>query len=178
MHYPGSSSEVKSYLWKSVCLPSLTYGTESITLSNQAIKALDSLQGCLIKQCLGISKTSHHTHLCQAMRVAPVKETISQKVLGLWHNVFRKPSPLQHLCSHWLSLYIVSGVVIPGTLLDRILKLGVSPTVAALSHVERKRTHAANGITDTLFNLVRHEHFIKPWSVEYKMTVLLTRSFS
>ena len=177
MNYPGLSSDAKSYIWKSVCLPSLTYGVEAISINDQAIKQLDSLQGSLIKQCLGISKSSHRTHLCLAFK-ASMKEIIKQRVLALWHSAFKTDSPTRDLCTYWLSIYVHAGKVVPGTLLSRVLKTGVSPTRAAFNHLVYKSANETNGVTDSLHYLITHKNFIKPWSKEYAMAKLITRSFT
>lgn len=178
MYYPGLTSETKSYLWKAVCLPSLIYGAEAIHLNEQAIKHLDSIQGGLIKQCLGISKSSHHSHLCTALRVAPVKNVMDQYVLNLWHNIFKSQSPVRDLCIHWLSIYIQRGHIIPGTLLSRVLKTGISPTSAAFNTCKVKGDNRMNGLSDSLHHLIMHKDFNKPHSKEYRMAKLLTRSYT
>jgi hypothetical protein len=177
MNYPGLTSEAKAYIWKSACLPALTYGIEAIHTSESATKQLDSLQGCLMKQCLGISKTSHHTHLCQALGLPPVREIVKQQVLTLWYNTFNIESPTRDLCLYLLSMYIASGQIIPGTLLDRVQKTGVSPTRAVFNQHTYTTRIEPSGLTDTLYYLVTHRNYRQSTSEEYMMVKLLTRTF-
>ena len=67
MKYPGLSSEVKSYLWNSICKPTLLFGMDSLCIHKKHVSRLDSFQAELLKQCLGISKRSHHSKLLSAM---------------------------------------------------------------------------------------------------------------
>ena len=46
--YPGVNSDVKAYLWKSVCPPTLSYGCETINMNKSNIKNLETCQGNII----------------------------------------------------------------------------------------------------------------------------------
>ena len=70
MCYPGLSSEAKSYMWKTVCSPVLTYGLECVYLNKTGINKLESLQGrcgCgLLNRAHGLLNRAHgllsHAH--------------------------------------------------------------------------------------------------------------------
>jgi exonuclease III len=177
MNYPGLHSNVKKYIWNCICLPTLTYGLESISVSNKGVQQLDSLQGCLLKQSIGLSKQSQHTYLCKALGIPSIHETLSQKTIMLWYNIFRKRSPARDLCCHFLKKYVGSGLLVPGTLLYRVLQAGYSPTKCAYWPAKYKGVCNNNGIVDTIQSLVLHENFNKPKSDEYFMLKLLTKSF-
>jgi hypothetical protein len=51
--YPGLHASGKSYLWKSVCSPTMLYGMDCIPLSATDIALLKSTQGTIIKKCHG-----------------------------------------------------------------------------------------------------------------------------
>ena len=59
LSYPGATTDVKRYMWNSICVPVLTYGMESITINKKDMQQLETLQGNLVKQCLGLSKICH-----------------------------------------------------------------------------------------------------------------------
>ena len=61
MSFPGLPTGIKSHLWKTVCCPTLLYGMETVSLSKIKFKNIESTQGSLIKQSLGLSKYSHHS---------------------------------------------------------------------------------------------------------------------
>jgi hypothetical protein len=77
-----------------------------------------------------------------------------------------------------LSQYIAAGSTAPGSWVDRIVNMDVSPVSVMVS--TRKSSHDRNysdGVVDSLRSLLLHENYIKPWSMEYLMVKLLARSF-
>jgi hypothetical protein len=54
MSYPGAASDVKSYMWKAICAPTLLYGAKAMFFSDGNIQKLNSLQGTLVKRCMGL----------------------------------------------------------------------------------------------------------------------------
>ena len=56
MVYPGATTDVQSYLYKRICQPVLTYGLECINMSQCQIGKVNSIQGKLMKQSLGLGK--------------------------------------------------------------------------------------------------------------------------
>ena len=78
MCYPGLSSEAKSYIWKTVRSPVLTYGLECVYLNKTGINKLESLQGRCIKEAIGVSKRSHHSDLLTAMGINTVNNIVNK----------------------------------------------------------------------------------------------------
>ena len=65
------------------------------------------------------------------------------------------------ICFHLLSDY--SGITVPGTIVDRILKLGLSPNDVLFDKVYDRHDIVFNdGIVDYLRTLLFSEHLIKP----------------
>ena len=178
MSYPGLGSAVKSYLWKSMCQPVLLYGTDCATLNKSCEQKLESTQGNLLKQCLGLSKQSRSSHLLQALGVCKIRELIKKNTASFFERLFRVNSPLQSLCNHFLSLYVAHGVVIKGTLVDILLNSGLSPIKCAFSKSGYVTPIVPeSGVVDSLKCMVMHEHFIKPYSEQHVLACLLTKSF-
>ena len=67
MSYPGAAPEVQAHLYKSICQPVLTYGMECMSNSKGQFRKMESIQGRLIKQCLGLSKRSHNSAVLKAL---------------------------------------------------------------------------------------------------------------
>jgi hypothetical protein len=176
MSYPGLSSDVKSYLWNTMCQPVLLYGTDSTKISLSSCQKLETTQGNLIKQCLGLSKFSRGTHLLQAMRVKRTADYVKQSTASLCRRVFNVDSPFKDLCTYMLSEYISRGSVIPGTLIGRLVESGLSPVSCAFNRFLIPR-NTESGIADSLRSLLMHENFIKPYSEQHVLAGLLTRAF-
>ena len=82
------------------------------------------------------------------------------------------------ICARFLAEYIITGKTIPGTLLERLVKNGISP-VESMTHVfpAYELSNDSDGVVDSLRYLVSHENFNKPYCDEHVLAVLLTKAF-
>ena len=176
MAYPGLPVDIKAHMWNSICRPTLTYGLETVTLSETLTRELESLQGFLIKRSLGLSKYSHHTKLLQAMNIPSVGDTIKLMTVSLWKRTFKVDSPLRNLCSFFISKYIATGISHPGTLTGRIIQLGLSPIATALTssrlHIPQRNE---DGAIDSLRRLIMENDFNNRESLTHRLVALLVR---
>ena len=62
-----------------------------------------------------------------------ISTVIGNYTKSVFKRVCSKSSPIKNLCFHLLSNYMGSGITVPGTIVDRILKLGLSPIDAKVS---------------------------------------------
>ncbi len=178
MSYPGLSSDVKAHLWRTTCSPVLTYGMECLALNRTSIKRMESLQGSLVKRCLGIPKRNHHSDILCAMNIPTVETTVVQKRSALFHRACKVDSQMRDLNMTLLSRYILRGTTYPGTMINNLVSIGISPLDAAFyKHINSSHLPTCDGIVDSLKHLIMHEHFIKPWSESHVLTVMLTKSF-
>ena len=77
-----------------------------------------------------------------------------------------------------LSLYIAHGVVVSGTLLDRVIKAGGSPVDLIFNKpCNNSQRLPQDGEVDNIVYLVMQENFIKPYSEEHVLATLLLRAF-
>ncbi len=112
------------------------------------------------------------------MNLDNVSTVIGNYTKSDFKRVCSMSSPTKNLCYQLLSEYIENGIIIPGTIVDRVLKLGFSPIDVLFHNVCHKHDHVFNdGIVDSLRMLLFSEHFIKPWGCEYMLVKLLTRAF-
>lgn len=176
--YPGCSSDVKSYIWNTICQPVLLYGLDSISISSKFLKQLETVQGNLVKQSLGISKRARSSYLLEAMKITSVKDCIKKATASLLYRLFAVESPGKKLTTHLLSSFIARGTLIPGTIVHRLISFGLSPTKCAFSNVYHGNNfNRSSGVVDSLRYLLLHENFIKPYSEEHVLAALLTKSF-
>ncbi len=175
------SARVKSYLWKSVCSPSLLYGVECLPLTEKDRQQLGSAISSMIKQSLMLSKYSHHSHLLQAMNIEPVSHSINTRITKLFAKSLSVSSPYRSLCTYLLSKYIYTGTIVKGTLLELVILSGASPMDLLCQNEDascfsacQRYEKGSNGIVDTMQTLLFHDNFIKPRSAEYRH---LTSSF-
>ena len=97
-----------------------------------------------------------------------------KSVTSLYNRIFKINSPLRDLCVHDLSVYMSCGKTIPGTITHRITQLGLSPVDCAFTKHIPCHKSCNNGVVDSLIHC---DNFIKPWSDEYLLAVLLTKAF-
>ena len=83
LSYPGLNSDVKAFLWKSIGCPLISYGMESIAISNSDIKILKTTQGNIIKRVMGLNKRSHHSKLLKALNIPSVDDVIKKLSMSI-----------------------------------------------------------------------------------------------
>ena len=176
MAFPGCHTDVKTYLWKTMCQPVLLYGCETIHLSTSDVQKLETLQGNLLKQSIGLSHRSKSSSLMRALNITSVKDKIKLNSASLLRRIYAVDSPVRDLTNHFLSLYICKGLLYPGTLVHRIVSFGLSP-IDCIFNKQYLPPKPPCGIVDSLQMLLMHNHFLKPYSDEHVLSSLLTRAF-
>jgi hypothetical protein len=178
MSYPGLSTNVKTYLWKSMGSPVLLYGMEAISLTNMCIKSLETCEGTIVKKLMGLNKRSHHSALFNALGIKQSNKIISERSAGLFYRIFQVDTPLLTLQSILLAKYLNNNLVVKGTLIDRLVRSGLDPTIIAFEKPKDKtKPETEDGLVDSLKFLLFHENYAKPWSCEHLLTSLLTKAF-
>ena len=154
------------------------YGADCLALTAKCIDRMQSTQGCVMKQVCGLSKRSHHSAVLQALTIRSSRDLINASTKSLFSRICRTDSPTRDICVYFMNLYITDNIIIPGSLIDRIVKSGTSPTSILLSKNVTETVHASSdGLVDSLNSLLFDENYLKPWSNEYVMVKLLTQSF-
>ena len=146
-------------------------------MSTQVISTLESCQGALVKQSLGLHRSCHHSQLLNALNISKVTRTASKHVLTLYNQIFRTLSPVRDINCYFLSDFILKNNFIHGTLLFRVIKLGVSPSKAAFDKTARNDDPVVDGFIDSIRQMALSENYVKPWSAERNILKLLLRSY-
>ena len=171
---PGLHPDLKARLWKTACQPVALYGCEAIPLRPTDIRALDSLQGELVKKSIGIGKRSHHSALLRALHIDRMEEIILRRNIQLQRVILATDSPARRLALFLAAQALASDEPAQRTLSARLHIAGISVLLPDAPVVDDP---APDGTVDSLRNLLWHEHFIKPYSNELTLVRLLTRSF-
>ena len=64
--YSDAASDVKAFIWKSMCQPILLYVSDCMLLGKLGKQKLETSQSNLLKRCLRLSKRCHSTDLLRA----------------------------------------------------------------------------------------------------------------
>ena len=178
--YPGGlSSDAKSYLWKWVGLPSLLYNLESTSISEICMRQVEKAQSSTVKRLLGFPLRSHHSNILRALNLSKVQSRIDKATLSLWYRIFQVDSPTRLLCAKLLSDFVLYNYSVPGTLIDRIIKMKLSPVKCLFRRVIPNVIDEAHHdvVVESLRFLILHENFFKPYSSEHIIASLLTEAF-
>lgn len=160
-----------------MCSDLITYGCDCLYINESDIQRLESLQGTLIKQCVGLGKRSHHSNLLKALCIPKIGDIIRNQCLSLYYRIFQTDTPCRDLCTELLSRYLSGGIIARGTLTHRILAMGHSPLLCAFTKQKICNYYEECGIVDTMKALLCSENFIKPYAEEHTLVTLLTNSF-
>ena len=177
MSYPGAAPEVQAHLYKSICQPVLTYAMECMSYSKDQFRRMESTQGRLIKQCLGLPQSSHNTAMLKALNIDKVQNTVNRNVLNLYHRIFKIESPARSIMQFLLARYITYGTTVPGTLIDRVVSIGESPLKCVFRKSGHKVSFLKDGIdghADSIRLLLNSRNYVNHNSEEHFMVRLLT----
>ena len=94
--------------------------------SKDQYRRMESIQGRLIKQWLGLSKRSHNSAVLKALNINKVQNIVNRNVLNLHHRIFKIDIPARSLMQFLLARYITYGTTVPGTLLEGSVHRGIS----------------------------------------------------
>ena len=125
----------------------------------------------------GLGKRSRHSALLQALDRPHASTYIHHNVKSLFTHVCSTGSPTRDVCIHFINLFITESLIIAQTLIARIFKIGISPTSLLQCNKRSSQTKATDGLVDSLSAILYNDNYIKPWSTEYLLVKLLTRSF-
>ena len=79
------------------------------------------------KLSLGFSKRSRTSHLLHALNVDKIEAVLKYNIASLLTRVMSVPSPAQNLCSYFMAMFAAKDILIPGTLVSRVVKSSLSP---------------------------------------------------
>ena len=167
----GAAPEVQAHLYKSICQSVLTYGMECMGNSKDQFRRMESTQG----RCMGLSKHSHNSAMLNRQSAKYCK----QKCLNLYHRIFKIESRARSLMQFLLARYITYGTTVPGTLIDRVVSIGESPTM--IKFLFRKSGHKVyilkagiDGHADSIRLLLHNSNYANHNSEEHYIVRLLT----
>ena len=102
--------------------------------------------------------------------------------MRLYRNIFKANPPARDLQSTLLAHFVLKGITIKGTLLDRIVGAGADPLglISAKSPSTRlvhDTTGEEDGLVESLWFLLLQDDYSKPRSEEHILVTLLTKVY-
>ena len=160
MPYPGLPVDLKLHLWHTIC--------ETVYLNRAIYGKLESLQGTIVKAFLGLRYT-HHSKLLTALEIFPIEKSIKSMSVSLMKRIFLVNSPLRSLCSFCMSKYLLTRKYSKSTLFGKLLDMGLSPLLSALSTFKYT---ARDGVVDSLQGVLYRADFLNGNSTAHILTKL------
>ena len=176
MSYPGLNTNSKVHLYKTICQPTLMYDLDCLSLTKRNIEDVQSTQGRIIKYVGALGKRACHMALLQAIGISNAGNVISECTKSLFHRICSTDSPTRDLF-YSINLYVYKGILFPGTLVHRLVHLGVSPSSLLLSYSKSSNQYICdNGLVDYLRVIQLFDgNYVEPWGNEYLLVNLLTK---
>ena len=180
--YPGLSTEVKVYLWKTAVCPILTFGCHLLSLGKRDIAAMEAFQSNNIKRIFGFPKRSHHSKLLVALGIRSIASVLNNLKISLFNRVFKRDSPVRDLNVAFISRHICKGHPMEGTLSGSISTMGLSPSSVAFAETVRPfraltQSRGQDGVVDSLRELLHSGDFVLKSSKTYHLARLLVKAF-
>ena len=81
-------------------------------------------------------------------------------------------------CVYFIDLFVTQNILIPGTLVNRIVDMGISPAGLIFPGCTNssQSSSTADGLVDSLRFILHSDNYIKSRSNEYLLVKLLTKS--
>ena len=143
------------------------------------MRQVEKAQASTVKRLLGFPQRSHHSNILRALNLSKVQLRIEEATLSLWYRICQVDSPTRLVCAKLLSDFVLYDYTVPCTLIDRIIKMKLSPVKCLFRRVIPNVIEEAHheGVVESLRFLILHEHFIKPYSSEHIIASFLTKTF-
>ena len=61
-------------------------------------------------------------HLTNALHVDKIEAVLKYNIASLLTRIMSVPSPAQNLCSYFMAMFAAKDILIPGTLVSRVVK--------------------------------------------------------
>jgi len=119
-----------------------------------------------------LSKISHHSNFLQALGITDANTLLNE------YNKFLFTLYLYLPFIYILYLLVTQNILTPGTLVNRIVDMGISPASLIFPSCTNssQSSYTADGVVDSLRFNIYNDNYTKPWSNEYLLVKHLTKS--
>ena len=93
--------------------------------------------------------------------------------------IFQNDSPTRNLCAYFIDLFVTQNILIPGTLVNRFVDMGISPASLIFPGCTNSSqpSYTADGLVDSLRFMLYNDNYIQPSGLtQYLLAKLLTKS--
>ena len=97
---------------------------------------------------------------------------------SLFPRIFQNDLPTRNLCVYFIDLFGTQNILIPGSLVNLIVDMGISPASLIFRGCTNssQSSYTPDSLIDSIRVMLYNDNYIKPWSNEYLLVKLLTTS--
>ncbi len=111
------------------------------------------------------------------MSISKIEDVLQRNTISLLKRILAIDCEVNDICTYIMQRYFTENVIYSKTLIGRIVSMGISPLTVLCHNGQSSHDLPADGHIESLKFLIHNENYIKPWSMEYKLVQLLTKSF-
>ena len=111
-----------------------------------------------------------------ALGILPIEESIKSMSVSPMKRIFLVNSPVRSLCSFFMFKYLITGKYSKSTLFGRLLDMGLSTLLSALSTLKYTEKYSArDGVVNSLQGVLFRADFLNRNSTAHILTKLSNR---
>ena len=127
---------------------------------------------------MGIPNRSHHSKLLQAMCLSKTSEIINLYRETLYNRIFKCECPAKELQTRFLNDYFKHNKLTKNSLLQQVILNGAAPIKTLLNKPKKEVFNdCTDGFIDSLQYMILNDNYIKPYSNEHQLVLLMLKSF-
>ena len=129
LSFPRLDPHCKAYIWRTACQPVLLYCLSALNYTKRDIETLNGVQTRFVKTFMGLPNNCRHSKLLTALHITSVHFVLTDTLCSLFNRILCLPSRsvATSVLMYAVQCFMGDGYVHNGTLIDRILKLQISP---------------------------------------------------
>ena len=116
----GLSPADKTYIWKTLIFPALSFGCSIAPLGPADMERLGKLQASCIKTAFGLPRTAHHSGLLAASGIPAIHEAARGQIFRAYRSAMSSNHRLQQILITSLAKLAVSPSEVEGSFLMHI----------------------------------------------------------
>jgi len=93
-----------------------------------------------------------HSNFVQALGITDANTRLNEHNKSLFPRIFQNDSPTRNLWVYFLDLFVTQNILIPGTLVNRIVDMDISPASLIFPGCTNysQSTYTADGLVDSI----------------------------
>ena len=111
----------KAFLWRSVVVPSLTFGCDVAPLRPRDVERLDACQSSSVKAALRLPQSARHSALLKALNIPRVQQILRANVLRTLSSCFRSDHRLRQAIIRGLARAVIRPREFDGSFIGQVM---------------------------------------------------------